>query len=170
MVYAFAKRFGGDVKANSEVGYGSAFRVSLPRSGVEMRRTAEDEPLELISGNGESILVVDDQEELAAVAVEYLESAGYNVKAATGASDALDLLKSEPFDLVFSDIVMPGGMNGFELATEVEKRYAEVQILLTSGFTAAASDARDPAARRRRLLSKPYSRAQLLSAVRLELE
>ena len=170
MVYAFAKRFGGGVKANSEVGYGSAFRVSLPRSGVEIRRTAEDEPLELISGNGESILVVDDQEELAAVAVEYLESAGYNVKAATGASDALDLLKSEPFDLVFSDIVMPGGMNGFALATEVEKKYAEVRILLTSGFTAAASDARDPEARRRRLLSKPYSRAQLLSAVRLELE
>ena len=170
MVYAFAKRFGGEVTANSEVGYGSAFRVSLPRVGTEAKPATEDEHSELVSGNDERVLVVDDQAELAAVAVEYLESAGYKVNVATGASEALDLLTRQAYDLIFSDIVMPGGMNGFQLATEVERQHPEVQILLTSGFTAAASDARDPEARRRRLLSKPYSRAQLLEAVRSELD
>ena len=106
----------------------------MPRVGTEAKPATEDEHSELVSGNDERVLVVDDQAELAAVAVEYLESAGYKVNVATGASEALDLLTRQAYDLIFSDIVMPGGMNGFQLATEVERQHPEVQILLTSGF------------------------------------
>ena len=103
-----------------------------------------------MSGNDESVLVVDDQAELAAVAAEYLALATTSI--ATGSSASATIAR-QSYDLIFSDIVMPG-KNGFQLSPP-RKRDNIPEFLLTSGFTAAASDARDSEARRRRLCRNP---------------
>jgi signal transduction histidine kinase len=154
MVYGFARQSGGHVKIYSEVGHGTTIRLYLPRAKdritVMEKPVADDAETKTISGN---ILVVEDNSQLRKVVVRQLSSLGHGVHEADSAASALIILQgNKPLDLLFTDVVMPGGITGTDLAHEAQKLRPGIKILLTSGFTEAA--AQNGAGIE--LLSKPY--------------
>jgi CheY-like chemotaxis protein len=160
-VYGFAHQSGGGITIDSKVGHGTDITIYLPRSGgpISPERETSDEPLR--RGDG-TILVVEDNPEVASVSSALLTQLGYRVTAAQGADEALILLGNAQFDLVFSDIVMPGSMNGLALAREIRTRYPTLPVLLTSGYSSVARDAEGEFT----ILRKPYQVAGLERAVR----
>jgi PAS domain S-box-containing protein len=160
-VYGFAHQSGGGISIDSEVGRGTGITIYLPRSGRPALTESEaaDEPL--ARGDG-TILVVEDNPEVASVSTALLSQLGYRVTAVQGADEALALLSKANFDLVFSDIVMPGSMNGLTLARAIRDRYPSLPVLLTSGYSDVARDAEREFA----MLRKPYQVAGLERAVR----
>jgi signal transduction histidine kinase len=169
-VYGFAKQAGGDVRIASAPGAGTTVAILLPRS---TDRAPADRPgsdaVPLRSANaGEVVLVVEDEPGVLAMTVDSLRDLGYATLTATTAQAALDVLKSrERIDLLFSDVVMPGGMNGLQLSVEARRLRPNLKVLLTSGyaggFDAAGADAVP-------LLTKPYDRGQLASQLRAVLQ
>ena len=111
-----------------------------------------------------TVLLVEDNAEVAEVAKAYFEELGYQVKQAASAQAGLDLVEGErDIDLVFSDILMPGGMNGLELADAIRRRFPHIVVLLTTGYSSSAQDAvRQGFA----VLQKPYDLAALDRALR----
>ncbi len=178
MVYGFVKRSHGHMEIYSEVGEGTTFRLYLPKAVKERRKQsrAVGKRISLPRGS-ETVLVVDDEDHLTHIAVSYLENLGYKTIAARGPKEALEILNGAmaPVDLLFSDVVMPGGMDGFELARKAREVIPGLKVLLTSGFTKkrekiGRSDTQEQAALARTLLSKPYSREELAIAVRSALD
>ena len=108
------------------------------------------------------MLLVDDNPEVAAVSTTLLEQLGYTVRRVDNAEAALREIERDGIDLVFSDILMPGGMNGLELAHAISKRYASMPVLLTTGFP---SSARDAAEQGFAVLQKPFDLAGLEQAL-----
>lgn len=160
-VYGFARQSGGGVRIASTVGRGTEIRLYLPRllqtddAPVEAPRAAA-----VVGPTGRRILLVEDDVAVAAVAMDLLKSMGLEVTAAETGPHALDVLKKKPFDLMLTDIVMPGGMTGIELARRVAADHPAMRIVLTSGYAGddvdeALKDAPWP------FLSKPYSADQL---------
>jgi len=120
-------------------------------------------------------LILDDEEGLLEVAVSYLDDLGYKTIASTNAMQALEVLKQHKIDLLFSDVVMPGGMDGYELARAVSKSDYGPKLLLASGFTPKheSGDNDDSmlyTSLSRHLLRKPYNQADLGIAVRRALD
>jgi CheY-like chemotaxis protein len=110
---------------------------------------------------------VDDEADLLEVAEAYLTGLGYRVVTASNGRQALNLLERNPsIDVLFSDVVMPGGMNGFELAEEAVARYGQLKVLLTSGFTNRAMARNGQARFNANLLIKPYNEADLALRLR----
>jgi len=140
MVYGFVKQSGGHIKIYSEVGHGTTVKIYLPRAG---RGAAQTEPafageVALPSGS-EVILMVEDNKDLRTVTAKQLADLGYRTLEADNSKSALQMLASCPeIDLLFTDIIMPGGMTGTELAREARRLYPKLKILLTSGYTARA--------------------------------
>ncbi len=177
LVFGFVRRSKGEIKVDSKVGEGTKFEIYLPRSSSEkVGETAapvEDTP---VRGGDEFVLVVDDEPELAAVAEQYLSEAGYRVAVATSGQEALNLLAANPdIQLVFSDVVMPGGITGFDLAIRAIKKRPNIKVILTSGYTSESERSRIKNAYLARqlstaLLEKPYSRNQALTRVRQALD
>ncbi|MCG8511313.1 MAG: ATP-binding protein [Rhodospirillales bacterium] len=177
MVYGFVQRSGGHVKIYSEPGEGTTVHLYLPRArgpadnALDRRFSPDDLP----SGD-EVILVVDDEADLVNAAELLLKSLGYRVIAATDARKALDIIKGDtPIDLLFSDVVMPGGMDGYQLAVEALKQRPDLRILLTSGFTRireelANGERRIEANLSKTLLQKPYNIAELAMAIRRQID
>jgi len=168
MIFGFSKRSNGHVKAYSESGLGTTVRLYLPRS-VEKHQAVD--PVRLrrteIPRGDETILVVDDEADLLEVAEAYLTGLGYRVVTASNGRQALNLLERNPsIDFLFSDVVMPGGMNGFELAEEAVARYGQLKVLLTSGFTNRAMARNGQARFNANLLIKPYNEADLALRLR----
>jgi PAS domain S-box-containing protein len=168
MVYGFVKRNNGDIMLMSEPGQGATFKIFLPVI-AEHKGTSPDDMSELdaLPQGHESILVVDDENDLLNLAQQYLSSLGYQVFTATNPAEALEVLAKRPkIDLLFSDVIMPGDRNGYTLADEVLERYPYVKILLTSGLSGNA----DPNSRKQwlteTLLSKPYQKQDLALKVR----
>ena len=140
-VYGFAKQSGGTATASSVAGKGTVITLYLPRTH---ERAETDRPVaeERQASPAGTVLLVEDNVDVADACTAYLTRLGYRVKMATGARAALDLLASgETVDLVFSDILMPGGMNGVELARTIRAKYPRLPILLTTGYSASAQDA-----------------------------
>ena len=167
-VYGFAKQAGGDARIISAPAEGTTVELLLPRAvrdppGSPSRGGAET-PGHL--GGGEVVLVVEDEPGVRDMAVESLQGLGYHTVAYASARAALDRLRSsERVDVLFSDVVMPGGINGFQLAAEARRLRPGLKILLTSGFTGSY---RDEELRDLPLLTKPYDRDRLatqLSAI-----
>ncbi len=167
MVFGFVKRSGGDIKVYSEPGIGTTFRIYLPRTAAEPQTAvAAAEPFETPIGGNETLLVVDDEEGLLELAKTTLEALGYRVFVASTANQALDILAREPdIALLFSDIVMPGGMNGYELAEQASHDRSELKVLLTSGYTEKAVAHNSQARFKANLLSKPYTQIQLAQQI-----
>ncbi|MDZ7769926.1 MAG: PAS domain-containing protein [Woeseiaceae bacterium] len=166
MVYGFAKQSRGHVNIYSEVGQGTTVKLYLPRArqdemdiGIEQEMAA--------GGGAETILVVEDDDLVRRYVHKLLESLGYNVLTATNGNAALEVLESNPdVDLLFTDVVMPGGMSGRDLAEEVQRRKPGIHVLYTSGYTENAivhHGRLDPSVI---LLSKPYRREDLAASVR----
>ena len=169
-VYGFAKSAGGHVQIDSREGAGTTVRLYLPRSADAPNRPQPRPgatPLRPASGN-EAILVVEDDAEVSALVVENLEALGYHVLSAGDARQALEILRSAAnIDLLFSDVVMPGGMNGAQLAIEARRLRPSLKVLLTSGYTASALSREHGVPGDLDLLGKPYRRDELASKLRL---
>jgi two-component system, cell cycle sensor histidine kinase and response regulator CckA len=164
MVFGFLRQSGGHVNVYSEVGEGTTFRLYLPRDAsavveAEPAATAAAPP-----GTGETILVVEDNPAMRRVTIRQLRELGYRILECERAAEALDVLQRERVDLLFTDIVMPGGLDGLELAHLAHERWPTLKIVLTSGFPQARVDAGELG--NLRLLSKPYHREELAAALR----
>ncbi|WP_309486587.1 PAS domain S-box protein [Sinorhizobium sp. 8-89] len=135
-VYGFVKQSGGHVALYSEEGQGTTVRIYLPlalEKGAETSETAA--PLSLPEGTGELVLVAEDDERVRRVTIARLESLGYRVLQASNGPEALSILDRMPgVGLLFTDVVMPGGMTGAELAAAARQRYPELPVLFTSGY------------------------------------
>ncbi|HEY0836370.1 MAG TPA: ATP-binding protein [Azospirillum sp.] len=163
-VYGFATQSGGTVTVDSTVGRGTTFTLYLPRTGNAPAHRASVAPVKLPEGKGRAILLVEDSPEIGRTTTTLLEGMDYSVTLADNAHKALDVLSNgRRFDLVFSDIVMPGTMNGLDLGRAVRQRFPDLPVLLTTGYSNAASTA---AAEGFRLLQKPYRPEMLSEALR----
>lgn len=166
MVYGFVKQSGGHIKIYSELGQGTTLRMYLPRfwGSAEVQPRQVNSP---IVGGSELILLVEDDELVRRYAHDQLVDLGYQVLVAANGSAALALLRQRnDIDLLFTDVVMPGGMSGRELATLAQQLQPSLAVLYTSGYTENAivhHGRLDPGVQ---LLSKPYGRAELSYKVR----
>jgi PAS domain S-box-containing protein len=160
MVFGFIKQSGGHINVYSEVGIGTIFRLYLRRADAGADAAGAVLPAAPARGSGETVLAVEDNASLRRVVVRQLTELGYRVLEAEDVQTALRVLESEPVDLLFTDIVMPGGTSGYELARTALSGCPEIKIVLTSGFPEhkIAGDANAP---NLRLLSKPYRRDEL---------
>jgi PAS domain S-box-containing protein len=168
MVYGFVKQSGGHIKLYSEEGYGTTFKIYLPRAGGgETDDVAESAGAAPLVGGRETILVVEDDPVVRAAARVQLESMGYKPLTAANAQEALAIIDhGVGFDLLLTDVVMPGPMNGRRLAEEAAKRRIGLKVLFTSGYTENAiihHGRLDPGVL---LLPKPYRKADLARMVR----
>jgi len=167
MVFGFMKQSGGHITVYSEPGIGSTFRLYLPRllGGV-----VEQEPprkIETTRAGGETVLVVEDNAALRRVVVRQLTELGYQVREVGSVAAALEVMKNEKVDLLFSDVVMPGTLDGHALAREATALWPNIKVLLTSGFPVTRGNETSTApALTRPLLSKPYRRDELARALR----
>ncbi len=154
--FGFAKQSGGDIEVLSEVGVGSTFIIYLP----EASRPADSQqlapsPHPTSSGVGHRVLVVEDNEDVGRFCTELLRDLGYRVELVASGMDALAMLAHDElaWDLVFSDVIMPG-MTGLELATTIRDRYPALPVVLTSGYSDVLAENAD---RGFELIQKPYS-------------
>ena len=160
-VYGFARQSGGGVRVASTVGRGTEIRLYLPPlDQLHALEAASREPSPYPQVATRRILLVEDDAGVAAIALELLTAMGMDVASADTAPRALEMLKVERFDLMLSDVVMPGGMTGIELARICAAEWPDMRIVLTSGYAGedvdeALSDAPWP------FLRKPYSGEQL---------
>jgi signal transduction histidine kinase/ActR/RegA family two-component response regulator len=169
-VYGFTQQSGGTITVASVVGQGTTVTLLLPRTAAPPAERAprRSDNRETHNGRLGSILLVEDNDEVAMLVTEMLRELGYRVTRAASAQGALGALADErEIDLVFSDIVMPGTMNGMELAREVRRRRPGAPILLTSGYAGAA--VRDAEADDIKILCKPYAIEALDVALRVAL-
>jgi two-component system NtrC family sensor kinase len=162
-VYGFAKQSGGTVTVWSRVGQGTVFTLYLPRSHEQPQRSAPARTGDTAPVAAGSVLVVEDNTEVADIATALLNELGYQVTRVASAQTAIDVLRTgETFDLVFSDVVMPGGMNGVELAQRIREDYPNLPVVLTTGYYNAVDK---PLPRGVPVLRKPYDIAELKKAV-----
>jgi len=170
MVYGFIKQSNGHIRVYSEVGEGTTVRLYLPRAGGETPLAREDDA-QIGSGRGESILLVEDDESVRRYAEHALQQLGYRVRSASRADQALEMLQQGiACDLLFTDVVMPGGKGGRELAEAALALRPALKVLFTSGYTENAivhQGRLDPGVS---LLSKPYRRDELARQVRRVLD
>jgi two-component system CheB/CheR fusion protein len=171
MVFGFIKQSGGHIGVYSEPGIGTTFRLFLPRVTRDAASVEDRTVVPLVHGKGETVLVVEDNEALRRVVTRQLGELGYRVLAARNAAEGLELLERQSIDLLLTDVVMPGGINGRELARRARQRWPRIKIVFTSGFSEARfnGDA-GPLAACTPLLSKPYRKEDLASAAREALD
>jgi PAS domain S-box-containing protein len=166
MVYGFLKQSGGHVKIYSEVGAGTTVKLYLPRE-IASEDALVAAPSGEIKGGEETVLVVEDDEEVRDVAVSMLTELGYRVVKARDAASALVVVDSGiPIDLIFTDVMMPGTLRSPELARKAKERLPDVAVLFTSGYTQNAivhGGRLDPGVE---LLAKPYTREALARKIR----
>jgi PAS domain S-box-containing protein len=171
MVFGFAKQSDGHINAYSELGIGTTFRLYLPRVVDEINISRAPSASAPRRGNGETILVVEDNVALRRVVVRQLRELDYTVTEVDGAATALEVLTQQPLALVFTDVVMPGDLDGFELARQIIARWPATKVLLTSGFPEVKVNGRfSGLVGSARLLSKPYRTDDLARVVREVLE
>ena len=166
-VHGFATQSRGTVRIQSEVGRGTSIELYLPRSfniPSNERHLIDLTRVRPKKSNQGQILLVEDDDEVAALVSEMLGQLGYDVTRASSAAAALGALADgRSIDLIFSDIMMPGGMNGVELAREIKKRRSDIPILLTSGY--AEASVHDAETAGIAILAKPYHIDELATAL-----
>jgi PAS domain S-box-containing protein len=165
MVYGFVKQSGGHIKIYSEEGHGTSIKLYLPSARGAIAAAA---PIAApASGGDEAILVVEDDPFVRTFVDTQLKSLGYKTLVAANAKEALAFVeRGEPFDLLFTDVIMPGGMSGRELAEAIGKLRPVVRVLYTSGYTDNAIVHHGRLDEGVLLLTKPYRRPQLAQMVR----
>ncbi|HZL31566.1 MAG TPA: PAS domain S-box protein [Pseudolabrys sp.] len=168
MVYGFVKQSGGHIKIYSEEGYGTTFKLYLPQADSPPATISETAP-QLESGN-ETILVVEDDPLVLSSVTTQLEGLGYTTLSAVNAAEALAIVDSgAAFDLLFTDVIIPGPMNGRRLAEEIARRRSPLKVLFTSGYTENAIVHHGRLDRGVLLLVKPYRKQDLAKLLRQSL-
>jgi PAS domain S-box-containing protein len=165
-VYGFAQQSGGYVTIYSETGFGTTVNIFLPHS--HQPTTAASKPFNQLTASGQNrILVVEDNPDVREVTIQRLENLGYHILARNNGPAAVELLKrDQAFDLVFSDIMMTGGMSGYDLADWIAVNLPLVKVLLTSGFSNEIIKRTAGQSRELKVLRKPYAIADLANALR----
>ena len=170
MVFGFIKQSGGHVTVYSEPGRGTVFRLYL-RADPARAPVPLPPPVPAVRGGTETVLLAEDDPLLRRTLVRQLAGLGYALVEAGSAAEALAVLDSgRAIDLVLSDVVMPGPLDGLELANRIGRDHPAVRLLLMSGFPEARSATYTGSTLRFRLISKPFDRDQLAVAVRAVLD
>jgi len=166
MVYGFVKQSGGHVKIYSEPGQGTTIRLYLPRSSEE-EDVETDFDAGPTTGGTETVLVVEDDDDVRGTVIDMLTDLGYRVLKARDAQSALAIIDSGiPVDLLFTDVVMPGPLRSPELARKAKERLPNIAVLFTSGYTDDAIVHGGRLDEGIDLLSKPYTRETLARKLR----
>jgi two-component system, NtrC family, sensor kinase len=163
-VYGFARQSGGAATITTSARHGTAVTLFLPRTWEAPALPRQHVATSSVAPAAGTVLVVEDNTEVAEVSRAYFEQLGYQVFRASSAQAGLDFVEREDkIDLVFSDILMPGGMNGLELADTLRRRFPGIAVLLTTGYSSSAQDA---VRRGYKVLPKPYDLVALELALR----
>ena len=172
MVYGFAKQSGGNATIYSEQDEGTTVKIYLPQSTAEdgatdRKSTAGDIPV----AQGERILVVEDNPDVRTLAVALLSNLGYEIVEAGNAQAGLDVLAhSTEIDLLLSDVVLPGEMNGPDLAAEVQYRYPAIKVIFMTGYAENAFGNRQDSDALMNLILKLFGKAELATTIRRVLD
>ncbi|MEX0695026.1 MAG: PAS domain-containing protein [Rhodospirillales bacterium] len=170
MVFGFTKQSGGHIKIYSEPGEGTSVKLYFPRVRIGLESASQPTTETLLQGGTEHILIAEDDDLVLEHLRNLLLSLGYRVSAAMSGPEALSILQAhDDIDLLLTDIVMPGGMNGRELADRARSAHPSLKVMFTSGYTENAivhQGRLDPGVV---LLSKPYTRLELATKLRLVL-
>jgi CheY-like chemotaxis protein len=174
MVYGFAKQSGGTATIYSEIGIGTTVRMYFQATEQTRHADYHSGRHQVDRGGREIILVVDDRPEVSELAMEMLLTLGYEVIVSNSAIEAISttrklIEKNQPPQLLFSDIIMPGGMNGILLARELRKLIPNLPVLLTTGYAGSPDRDKDQGIEFE-VLSKPYKLSDLAKKIRLVLE
>jgi PAS domain S-box-containing protein len=171
MVFGFVKQSNGHIKIYSEVGHGTTVKIYLPRATGLPDTVVEPLASTSISGGNETILVVEDDRLVRRYVVTQIESLGYRTLEASRASEALEIIDGNGhIDLLFTDVIMPGSMNGRQLVDEALVRRPALKTLFTSGYTENAIVHHGRLDTGVLLLAKPYRKSDLARLIRLALE
>ena len=175
MIYGFVRQSGGQVRVTSEVGRGSTFRLFLPRFAGEMDALAAVAEEAVEEGDGETVLVVDDESTVRMLVQEVLTEARYRVVEAIDGPSALEIVQSGArIDLMITDVGLPGGINGQQLAEAVRTHRRDLKVLLITGYAqnagigTGAGEGRLPPGME--LMTKPFAMQALANKVRQMLE
>lgn len=167
MVYGFAKQSDGHVAIYSEQGLGTTVRLYLPRAGAGQSVADVQESEEAAPRGYETILIAEDDPFVRSSAIRRVESLGYRVIAAVNGKEALQRLRTDPsIDMLFTDIVMPGGMSGWELADQARLIRPGLPVLFTSGYALETLVEQGRARTQSILLTKPYRKIELAQRLR----
>ena len=172
MVYGFMKQSGGSLRIQSEEGRGTTISMLFPCENAKADPVGAAASRSLSDKRGtETVLVVEDQIDVGDYAETVLAEFGYTVLRAENANEALNLLDGAGhIDLLFSDLIMPGGMNGVMLAREVKRRRPRMRVLLTTGYAESSIERVDARGAEFELIQKPYKRSELATKVRQVIE
>jgi signal transduction histidine kinase len=166
MAYGFVKQSGGEIVLRSEPGCGTSVRIYLPRSDAAPA-APEAEPASTLLGGLETILVVEDEEDVRSSTCGILSALGYHVLEANDAAAAVAIIHSgRHIDLVFSDVIMPGPVSALELAEAVRARLPDAQLLYTSGYAEGVLSHEGKLDASVNLLQKPYHPDALAARIR----
>lgn len=169
MVYGFVKQSGGVVRIYSEENVGTTLRLYFPADESSVG-TSSSRDRQARRAENERVLIVEDREDVAQLAQMMLEDEGYSTGVAYNAREALAVLDKWPFDLLFTDLIMPGGMNGVMLAREARKRFPGIRILLTTGYSESSIERTGTGGEEFDVISKPYLPHELSKKIRLVLD
>jgi PAS domain S-box-containing protein len=168
MVYGFVKQSGGHVTIYSEVGHGTTINLYFPRADVASVGPSAEKTIGRIDSRArETILVVEDDERIRHLTSRRLKLIGYQVLEASDGPAALDILRhGAPVDLVFTDLIMPGGLSGREVAIHARQLKPGIKVLLTSGYAEELVHGEELQRSQLKVLRKPYQQADLVAALR----
>lgn len=170
MVHGFVEQSHGRLELESEVGKGTHVRMLFPIAAGEPRdrqdksTDASQHGVDDAPSTAKSILIVDDNADVREMAAAYLASLGYHTAEAESGEAALEMLKETRFDLVFSDVIMPGGMNGLQLIDQIRRLYPEIATLAATGYSENILE-RPPSAKDLHIMPKPFKLDDLADIV-----
>ena len=161
MVYGFADQSGGAIRIDSKLGFGTSASLFLPRVEAKVIAQSSAQPEPIARGDGETVLVVEDEDDVRMLTMQSLRGLGYAPLGAATAGEGLEVLGARPdVRLVMTDIMMPGGMDGLALAREIRARRPGLPVVVASGYSEGPEDATFPR------LAKPYRRVALARTLR----
>jgi PAS domain S-box-containing protein len=170
MVYGFVKQSHGHVQISSETGQGTKIKLYLPKLGDQTIKNDDGKPIGKVARGDGRILVVEDEALVRHHVCTLLTAIGYDVVAVENGAEAVNMLRDgDCFDLLFTDVMMPGPINGAELAKTARQLRPDLPVLFTSGYSDGVITPMGPSDAGVLMLSKPYSRADLVQKVRTAL-